>query len=120
MEGKNFGIFDHFSSLYPRAAALVIFHLLDPSVVSQNLTICKKLRERLTSFFESEKQVDSSTIEKNDSSALRDELMETLERFRVFLRKWKLKAVLDKKTEYPRSDCDEDLFVLAQSAAKVQ
>ena len=49
-----------------------------------------------------------------------DELMETLERFRVFLRKWKLKAVLDKKTEYPRKDCDEDLFVLAQSAAKVQ
>ena len=120
MEGKNFGIFDHFSSLYPRAAALVIFHLLDPSVVSQNLTICKKLRERLTSFFESQKQVDSSTIEQYDSSAFRDELMETLERFRVFLRKWKLKIVLDKKTEYPRKDCDEDLFVLAQSAAKVQ
>jgi len=117
LEGKNFVLFDQFSSLHPCAAGLVIFHLLDPSVVSQKISICKKTKERLTSFL-ADKHVEEQNCQP-EASLLREELIETLERFRVVLRSWKLKAVLDKKTEYRRHDCDEDLFVLAQSAAKV-
>lgn len=113
LEGKNYCLFERFSKLYPCAAGLVIFHLLDPSVINQNGKISAALKEKLTLFLGGECSGGSE-------GDVKSELLETLERFKAYLRSWKLKAVLDRKTVYPRNDVDEDLFVIAQSAAKVE